>query len=529
MITQQTVIKAGVTLLAGAALNPSSLAADATAAKPPANKPNIVLILTDDSGFGDFGCNGATRVKTPNIDRIAAQGTRFTRAYCPSATCTPTRYSLLTGEYPWRKRGTGILPGDAALIIEPGRTTLPSLLKAAGYATAAVGKWHLGLGNGTGPIDFNGDIKPGPCEIGFDYFFGMPATTDRVPCVYIENHRVMNLDPADPITVSYRKKVGNEPTGKDHPELETRVRSNVGHDGTIVNGIGRIGWMAGGKAARWKDEMMARDFSSKACQFIERNSKNPFFLYFATHEPHVPRWPDDRFRGKNAAGIRVESLEEMDWCVGEVMKTLDRLGIGDNTLVIVTSDNGPAVSDGYADGAQRDEAKAGHKATGQFRGGKYTPFEGGVRMPFVARWPARIKPGTVSSEIICLTDMLATMAALVDRPLGPKDGVDSINVLPALTGEGKSARPDLIVMGSSRPSGIISGDWKLLGSELYDLKDDPSESRNVAKQHPDIVRELNAKFSAQKAAGFIRPGAERLRQSRGTEKKSASAVDESDS
>ena len=309
----------------------------------------------------------------------------------------------------------------------------------------------------------------------------------------------------------------------------TRVRSNVGHDGTIINGIGRIGWMAGGKAARWKDEMMARDFSSKACQFIERNPKNPFFLYFATHEPHVPRWPDDRFRGKNAAGIRVESLEEMDWCVGEVMKTLDRLGIADNTLVIVTSDNGPAVSDGYADGAQRDEAKAGHKAAGQFRGGKYTPFEGGVRMPFVARWPARIKPGTVSSEIICLTDMLATMAALVDRPLGPRDGVDSINFLSALTGEWKSARPDLIVMGGSRPSGIIFGDWKLLGSELYDLKDDPSESRNVAQQHPDIVRELNAKFSAQKAAGFIRTGAERLRQPRGTEKKSASPVDESDS
>ena len=480
-------------------------------AAPAQRPPNIVFILTDDSGFGDFACNGGAGIKTPNIDRLAAEGARFTRAYCPAATYTPTRYSLLTGEYPWRKRGTGILPGDAALIIESGRVTLPSLLKAAGYATGAVGKWHLGLGDGKQPIDFNGDIKPGPCEIGFDYFFGMPATTDRVPCVYIENHRVVNLDPSDPIRVSYNNKVGDEPTGKENPERMTRVRSVEGHDGTIINGIGRIGWMTGGKSARWRDELMARTFSGKACDFIERNRKQPFFLYFATHEPHVPRWPDDRFRGKNEAGIRADALEEMDWCVGEVMNTLDRLGIAGNTLIIVTSDNGPAVSDGYADGARLKEAKAGHKAAGPFRGGKYTAFEGGVRMPFVARWPGTIKPGTVSSELLCLTDMLATAAALVNRPLGPKDGVDSLDVLPALACTGQSTRTRMIVMGSFNARAVIEGNWKLIGNKLYNLKDDPGEVRNVAAEHPDVVGRLKDQLATQTAAGYSRPGAEKLR------------------
>lgn len=512
------------TLAAAAALSTLPVLAQ-EAAKPAAVRPpNVVFILTDDSGFGDFGCNGAKAVKTPNIDKLAKEGMRFTRAYCPAATCTPTRYSLMTGEYPWRKAGTGILPGDAALIVEPGRATLPAVLKRAGYTTGAVGKWHLGLGDGTAPVDFNGEIKPGPLDIGFDYFFGMPATTDRVPCVYLENRRVVNLDPADPIQVSYKHKVGTEPTGKENPELMTRYRSSEGHDGTIVNGIGRIGWMSGGKAARWQDEMMAQDFSGKACQFIEQSKDRPFFLYYATHEPHVPRWPDDRFRGKNPAGIRAESLEEMDWCIGRVMETLERLGIADNTLIIVTSDNGPAVGDGYADGAVPKEKAAGHDASGGFRGGKYTPYEGGVRMPFVARWPAKIKAGTESSEVICLTDMVATMAALTGQTLGPKEGVDSFNVLDALTGAGKSTRSTLVVSrGNPKPEAIIEGDWKLVvngpkaptPADLYNLKDDPAESKDVSMQHPEIAQSLSEKMAEATRAGFTRPGAERLREGKG--------------
>jgi arylsulfatase A-like enzyme len=514
---RNTLIK---TLAAATALATLPAWAQDAASTKVARHPNIVFILTDDSGFGDFGCNGATQVKTPNIDKLAKEGMRFTRAYCPAATCTPTRYSLLTGEYPWRKPGTGILPGDAALIIEPGRTTLPSVLKKAGYATGAIGKWHLGLGDGTAPVDFNGEIKPGPCEIGFDYYFGMPATTDRVPCVYIENRRVVNLDPKDPIQVSYKQKIGNEPTGKENPELMTRMISVQGHKDTIINGIGRIGFMSGGKAARWQDETMAQNFTSKACQFIERSKDQPFFLYFATHEPHVPRWPADQFRGKNPAGIRAESLEEMDWCIGQVMQTLDRLKIADNTLIIVTSDNGPAVSDGYADGAQEKEKQAGHDASGGFRGQKYTPYEGGVRMPFVARWPAKIKAGTESSEVICHTDMLATAAAITGQALGPKDGVDSFNVLDALTGAGKTSRSTLILSrGNPKPDAIIEGDWKLVANgpkaktpyDLYDLKADPAEAKDVAKQHPEIAKRLQEKLAQDTQAGFTRAGAEKLR------------------
>lgn len=233
-------------LLAGACARPLLASPQATAPRP----PNIVLILADDVGYGDFSCYGATRVATPNVDRLAARGMRFTDAHSSSATCTPSRYSLMTGEYAWRKKGTNILPGDAALIIEPGRATLPSVLHAAGYATGCVGKWHLGLGRGN--IDWNGEIQPGPLEVGFDYSFIIPATGDRVPCVFVENHRVFGLDPQDPIQVSYNEKVGNDPTGRERPDL-LAMKLSAGHDGTIVNGISRIGFMSGGKSARWVD------------------------------------------------------------------------------------------------------------------------------------------------------------------------------------------------------------------------------------------------------------------------------------
>ena len=330
--------------------------------RPPAaagRKPNLVFILADDGGYGDFGCYGATKIKTPNIDRLAVQGVRFTDAYAPNATCTPTRYSILTGEYAWRKPGTGILPGDAALIIEPGRPTLPALMKKAGYATGAVGKWHLGLGDGR--LDWNGEIEPGPLEIGFDYFFGMPATGDRVPCVYIENRRVVNLDPADPIQVDYKTPVGDDPTGKTHPE-RLKMELSAGHDGTIINGISRIGFMSGGKAARWTDEDMAATFTRKAVEFIEKHKDGPFFLYFGTHDPHVPRVPHPRFRGTSGCGVRGDVIQEFDGSVGEVTAVLDRLGLAGDTLLIVTSDNGGVINDGYDDGADRDIN--GHRPNG---------------------------------------------------------------------------------------------------------------------------------------------------------------------
>src|SRR3954447_17312683 len=313
-----------------------------------AEPPNILLIYADDIGYGDTSCYGATAVQTPNIDRLAHEGLRFTDAHSAAATCTPSRYAMMTGEYAFRKRGTNILPGDAALIIEPGRTTLPSLLHDAGYKTAVVGKWHLGLTNGR--PNWNAELKPGPLEIGFDECFIIPATGDRTPCVFVENHCVKNYDTADPIEVDYKKKVGNEPTGAERPDLLT-MKPSHGHDNTIVNGISRIGYMSGGKQARWKDDNIADVLTQHAVDFIKQKRANRFFLYFATHDIHVPRVPHPRFRGKTGMGPRGDAIVECDWSVGQILETLDDLDLTESTLVIFTSDNGPVVDDGYQDEA----------------------------------------------------------------------------------------------------------------------------------------------------------------------------------
>ena len=472
---------------------------------PAAERPNIVLIYADDLGYGDVSCYGATKVQTPNVDRLAKEGLRFTDAHSPSATCTPSRYAMLTGEYAWRKRGTGVLPGDAALIIAPGRTTLASVLKNAGYTTGVVGKWHLGLGPGPDKTDWNGDIKPGPLEIGFDYCFLMPATGDRVPCVYVENHRVVGLDPKDPIRVSFAQPLTDEPTGRDRPDL-LRMHPSHGHDMTIVNGISRIGYMSGGKSARWKDEDMADDFTSKAVQFIERNQGKRFFLYFAPHDIHVPRVPHPRFAGKTGIGPRGDVIAQLDWCTGEILNTLDRLKLAANTLVIFTSDNGPVVDDGY-----KDEAVAklgGHQPAGPLRGGKYSNFEGGTRVPFIVRWPARVKPG-VSDALVCQIDFRASFAALTGQKLADDDAPDSFNVLRALLGDAKTGRDHLVEHASVLS--LRQGLWKYIepsrgqkvnrntntemgndpGGQLYNLADDPGETRNQASEDPERVKEMS--------------------------------------
>src|SRR5215203_1842741 len=343
--------------------------------------PNIVLIYADDLGYGDLGCYGATKVKTPNVDRLAREGLRFTDGHSTSATCTPSRYALMTGEYPWRKQGTGILPGDAALIIPLKKMTLPLVFKNAGYKTCIVGKWHLGLGNAL-EKNWNAEIKPGPNEVGFDYSFIFPATADRVPTVFLENRHVVALDTTDPIMVDYQKKIGNDPTGKENPELlKMKSSPDHGHDNTIVNGIGRIGFMSGGNKARWTDEEMPLTFLVKAKAFIEENKKHPFFLYYSLTEPHVPRMPSTMFKGKSGLGFRGDAILQIDWAVGEIMQKLEYLGLAKNTMIIFSSDNGPVLDDGY-----QDEAVTkinGHKPLGLLRGGKYSAFEGGTRVPWL--------------------------------------------------------------------------------------------------------------------------------------------------
>ncbi|RAK02478.1 arylsulfatase A-like enzyme [Larkinella arboricola] len=468
-------------------------------------KPNIVLIYADDLGYGDLSCYGATNVKTPNIDRVAAEGVRFTNAHATSATCTPSRYSLLTGQYAWRKTGTGIAPGDAALLIPTDRVTLPGMLQRAGYRTGVVGKWHLGLGPKGGP-DWNGDIKPGPLEIGFNYSFLLPATGDRVPCVYVENHRIVGLDPSDPVQVSYKDPIGNEPTGKANPELLKMMYSH-GHDQTIINGVSRIGYMSGGKAARWVDEEMADVLTGKVAQFMERNQKNPFFVYFSTHDIHVPRMPHSRFVGKSGMGPRGDAILQLDWCVGEVMKTLERLGLKNNTLVIISSDNGPVVDDGYKDDAV---AKLnGHKPAGPLRGGKYSAFDAGTRVPFIVRWPGKVKAGT-SDALLSQVDLLASLAALTGQKPGADEATDSQNTLNGFLGKDKKGRDYVIEQAINNTLSVVKGNWKYIEPstgpqimvhtntesgydpqpQLYDLKTDIGETKNLAKQHPQVVQEL---------------------------------------
>lgn len=481
-------------------------------------KPNIVLIYADDIGYGDLSCYGAKRVETPHVDLLAENGVRFSNAHSVAATSTPSRYGLFTGEYPWRRNGTGIARGDAGLIIKPHRYNVAKLMKEAGYTTGAVGKWHLGIGEETGTQNWNGRIAPGPYEIGFDYSYLMAATGDRVPCVYLENQKVANLDPNDPISVSYTTNFPGEPTGKDNPELLTKLRPspNHGHDQSIVNGISRIGYMKGGKAALWQDETIADSITSRAVRFIEQNKDKPFFLYFGTNDVHVPRYPNERFRGKTDMGHRGDAIVQFDWSVGEVIRALKEAGIYENTLIILSSDNGPVVDDGYADEAV---ARLGdHKPWGPYRGGKYSMFEAGTRVPFIVHWTRVVRPG-VSDALVSQIDLLATLAALTGMKVGEEKLSDSRNQLPAWLGLDNEGREYLI--GAATSLMIRTKDWKYIEpnngnayqkltniemgnspeDQLYHLRYDRGEYDNVAEKNQLKVRFFKQILEEEKSKG----------------------------
>ncbi|MCG8509949.1 MAG: arylsulfatase, partial [Rhodospirillales bacterium] len=400
--------------------------------------PNVVLIFTDDLGYGDVGCYGATKVRTPQIDRLAKEGLRFTDAHSASAVCTPSRYALLTGRYPFRKEGLwGPVMLKSPLVIDPQRLTMAKLMRDAGYATACIGKWHLGFGSDE-PTDWNKPLKPGPLELGFDYYFGVPVVNSHPPFVYVEGHHVVGLVPEDPMvygkraaTRAYQEKMGLE-------------------------------WIGGGQAAHalYIDEQVGTKLTEKAVQWIEeqraREQKQPFFLYFATTNIHHPFTPAPRFQGTSDCGRYGDFIHELDWMVGQILAALEKIGEADNTLVIFTSDNGGMLNQGG-----QDAWKAGHRLNGDLLGFKFDAWEGGHRVPLIARWPGKIQPGSTSDQLICNVDLMATLAAIVERPLAEDEAVDSFNMLPALDGSAPGPIRDHLIISPRKRThlSLRQGKW----------------------------------------------------------------------
>jgi arylsulfatase A-like enzyme len=470
-----------------------------------AEKPNVVIIYGDDVGYADIGAYGAKLIPTPNIDKLAKESLMFTDGHCSAATCTPSRFSLLTGIQAFR-HGVAVLPPNAPMEIKPNMPTMPQMFKDAGYQTAVIGKWHLGLGKSGKRNNWNGLITPSPNQIGFDFSFLLPYTNDRVPCVYLKNGRVVNLDPSDPIYVG-RKPKGVKctvyPDARKNPEAMTFYKSTHGHNNTVINGVGRIGYMWGGKSALWNDETMTDEFVKQTREFLKNRDKNkPVFLYFASQCIHVPRVPNPRFRGKSKLSYRGDSMVEFDWATGEIMKMLKDFGMDENTIVIWSSDNGPVYDDGYEDGTtvrtSTRESDRRHDASGPYRGGKYQIYEGGTRVPFIVRWPGKIKPGKTDA-LFNQIDLLATFAALLNIKLEPNQAVDSRNALPALLGKDKKGQ-SYTIEEAGRFIALRQDYWKYItpvgkknkGKEqLYNLKTDIGEKHNVAAQYPEISKQMH--------------------------------------
>ena len=500
---------AGISLLASlAACNSATAETVQKNSTQDPKKPNVIVILADDLGYGDLKCYGAKNVETPHVDKLASEGIRFTNAHTVAATSTPSRYSLLTGEYAWRRPDTDIAAGDVKMIIRPEQYTMADMFKSAGYATAAIGKWHLGLGDKTGGQDWNAPLPATLGDLGFDYHYIMAATADRVPCVFIENGKVANYDPSDPIEVSYTKNFPGEPTGKDNPELLYNLHPSNGHDMSIVNGISRIGFMKGGGKALWKDENIADSIAVHAIDFIKQHKDEPFFMYFATNDVHVPRFPHDRFRGKNPMGLRGDAIAQFDWTVGQLMETLDQLGLTENTLIILSSDNGPVVDDGYKDKAE--ELLNGHTPSGPWRGNKYSAFEGGTAVPVIVRWPQKIKKTGDSDVLMSQIDWLASLGALINARLPKGSAPDSYDRLGNLIGTDKTDRPWIVEQSMNHTLSVRTKDWKYIEPnddpttfmkaekietgnlnvpQLYEMEK-VSEQENVAEKYPKKVFEL---------------------------------------
>jgi arylsulfatase A-like enzyme len=480
--------------------------------KEGSTQPNIIIVYMDDLGYGDVSYNGAKKLQTPNMDAMAMAGMRFNKGYATSATCTPSRYGLLTGVYPWREKRARILAGTAPLIIGTDQMTIPKMLKQKGYQTAIIGKWHLGLGSGN--VNWNQLVSPGPNEVGFDYSYILAATQDRVPTVYIEDGNVVGLDPNDPIEVSYQKNFEGEPTGLENPELLT-MKWHHGHNNSIVNGIPRIGFMKGGDAAKWSDIDMADHFLNGVQKYIKDHKDKPFFLYYPMQQPHVPRTPHPRFEGLSELGPRGDAIVEADWCLGELKKTLEAEGILENTLIIFSSDNGPVLNDGYFDDA--DVKNGDHTPWGPFRGGKYSLFEAGTRVPFFTYWKGKIQPG-VSDAMVSQLDIFSSLAQLVGSDVITDD---SLPLMDLFMGQSDEGRDEMVIEATSRTA-FKQGDWVMippyngpasnnnvqieLGNDsdfhLYNLAEDIGQQNNLAKTQPEKLQEMLTAFEAIRGTDY---------------------------
>ena len=468
-------------------------------------QPNIILIVADDLGLGDVSAYGSRTISTPNIDSLADNGIRFTNGYATSATSTPSRYGMFTGMYPWRNADAKILPGDAPLLIPTDIPTMPKMMQEAGYATAAIGKWHLGMGDGN--VDWNRQIHPSANTVGFDYTCLIAATNDRVPTVYVENGLVEGLDPEDPIYVDYEKNFEGEPTALTNPEM-LKMNWSVGHNFSIVNGIPRIGYMKGGEKARWVDEDMADYFVGKVKKWADSlEPGEPFFLYYGLHEPHVPRAPHSRVAGSTTLGQRGDAVVEGDWCVGEVLAYLEEKGMMENTIVIFTSDNGPVLNDGYDDKAE--EMLGDHDPRNGTRGGKYSLFDGGTHIPLIIYWKGHIEP-QVSDALVCQMDLFASLGELIGGNV--PEGLDSRNTIDAFLGRTDIGRQTLIHEAEGRLA-LRKGDYTMippyegpdrnyskneLGNlpdyALFNMKADPSQMTDISAEEPERLEKMKKVF-----------------------------------
>ena len=473
-------------------------------------KPNVVIINVDDLGYGDLGCYGATRVRTPHIDQLAREGRRFTDFHTVSAVCSPSRYALITGQYPSRKNQWGALFLRNPLVVDTNQLTIADVMRHAGYSTAIIGKWHLGFGNKF-PVDWNQPLTPGPLELGFEYYFGVPVLNSHAPFVYVENHHVVGFEASDPFVY------GERPLTDSFPEK---------FDMKVIGGAAKA-------HSLYKDRMVGTTLVEKAIDWIRNQKGNPFFLYLATTNIHHPFTPAERFIGTSEAGRYGDFIHELDWIVGEVIETLDKEGLAQNTLLILTSDNGGMLNQGGQEAWEK-----GHRLNGNLLGFKFGAWEGGHRVPFIARWPGKIPAGTESSALMGNVDLLATLAALVGYELKENEGPDSFNGLPVLLGEpGKPIRESLVIHPNQKNNiAIRKGKWMFISAQnsggftgtrigdhdlggaaanrltgqvnsdikdgeikpgappaqLYDLESDPFQRENVYNRFPKIVRELRS-------------------------------------